>query len=130
VSAAVSVAPGAAEKIDEPPNTNSETKPSAKKAGGIRVAVDIPDGTPAFYANYLEIGHTKWDFCLIVARLPAKPNSAKLAEIQSTGVISWPAELTINFPPAVIPGLIRALTIQKEKYEKENNTELKDTRDK
>jgi hypothetical protein len=46
--------------------------------------------------------------------------------MKTTGVLGWPAEITINFPPTLIAGLIRALTAQKEAYEKETNIQLKE----
>jgi len=92
-----------------------------------RVSIEVAEGTPAYYANCIEIGHTKWDFTLIASRLPAKPSSPKIAEMQATGVLSLPADVTINFPPNVIPGLIRALIAQKEIFEKSTGIELKES---
>jgi hypothetical protein len=104
----------------------------AKTAGGdiptavqVKVGLEVPDGTPSYYLNYIEINHSKWDFCLIGAKLPAKYSAAKIAEMQAGGVLALPAEVTINFPSTLIVGLIRALTIQKELYEKETKTELR-----
>ena len=100
------------------------------KAVGVRVSVEIPDGTPAYYTNYMEVSHTKWDFSLIITRVPAKIDKAKLAEIQASGgVLPLPADVTINFPTTLMAGLIRALNMQKEAYEKETKTELKESSD-
>jgi len=93
----------------------------------VRVVVEVQDGTPAFYSNFIEVSQTKWDFSLIFATLPPKPTAAKIAEMQATGVLACPAEATINFPPTLMAGLIRALNMQKELYEKENGVELKET---
>jgi hypothetical protein len=95
----------------------------------VRVVVEVPEGTPSFYANFIEVSQTKWDFSLIFATLPSKPTMAKVAEMQATGVLSCPAEVTINFPTTIMAGLIRALNMQKEAYEKENGVELKDPGD-
>jgi hypothetical protein len=95
----------------------------------VRIAIEVLDGTPTYYANFIEIGHTKWDFSLIFAKLPPKPTAGKIAEMQATGTLALPAETAINFPPTLMMGLIRALTIQKEAYEKENKVELKETND-
>jgi hypothetical protein len=64
---------------------------------------------------------------LIFATLPAKPTMAKVAEMQTTGVLSCPAEATITFPTTLMAALIRALNMQKEAYEKQNGVELKET---
>jgi hypothetical protein len=113
------------------PKTNGKAVSAAPMPGAIavRIAVDVPDGTPAYYANFIEISHTKWDFSLIATKLPAKHGPAKLAEMQATGILALPADVTINFPPTLMAGLIRALTTQKEAYEKETKTELKETGD-
>lgn len=94
-----------------------------------RIVCEVLDGTPSHYANFAEITHTKWDFSLIAARLPIKPTMAQVAEIQATGILALPAEVTISFAPHIIPGLIRALTIQKDAYEKDTGVELKDFAD-
>jgi hypothetical protein len=92
----------------------------------VRMAVEVPDGLPRYYANFIEVSQSAWDFSLIFTTLPAKPSPSKMAEMQATGVLAWPAELVVNFPPTLIAGLIRALNIQKETYEKENGVELKE----
>ena len=65
-----------------------------------------------------------WDFSLIFATLPPKLNPSKLDEARTTGTIPISAQLTVNFPPTLLPGLIRALTAQKELYEKTVGVEL------
>ena len=93
----------------------------------VRVVLEVQEGTPSFYSNYMEVSQTKWDFSLIFATLPPKPSAAKIAEMQATGILACPAEVTINFPTTLMAGLIRALITQKEAYEKENGVELKET---
>lgn len=111
-----------------PPAAKSNGKTAAEEPAPrqARINIDVAEGTPAFYANYIEIGHTKWDFTLIASRVPAKPSTAKIVEMQSNGIFTIPADATINFPPNLMPGLIRALTIQKEAFEKATGIELKD----
>jgi hypothetical protein len=94
-----------------------------------RISIDVPEGTPGYYSNYIEIGHTKWDFSLIASRLPAKPSSAKIVEMQASGILNIPADVTISFPPHLMPGLIRALTTQKETFEKTTGIQLKEKTD-
>jgi hypothetical protein len=94
------------------------------KAIGGRVVVEVPDGTPQYYANFIEVSNTVWDFSMIFATMPAKLSAAKIEEIQATGSIPLQAQLTVNFPPTLLVGLIRALTTQKEQYEKAMGTEL------
>lgn len=120
-----------------PPKTNGKsTVPApaqptipAPVAVTVRIAVDVPEGTPAFYSNYLEVSQTKWDFSLIIARIPVKHSAAKINDMQATGLLPLRADATINFPPTLMAGLIRALTVQKEAYEKATGTILKEDTD-
>lgn len=95
----------------------------------VRIVVEVSDDTPKHYANFAEVIHTKWDFSLIAARLPIKPTMAQIADMQASGILALPGEVTISFPPHLMPGLIRALTIQKEAYEKDTGIELKELKD-
>jgi hypothetical protein len=88
--------------------------------------LEVPEGTPRYYSNYIEVTQTRWDFSLIFATLPSKPPAAKITEMQATGVLRLPADAAINFPPTIMAGLIRALNMQKEAYEKQNKVELKE----
>lgn len=103
--------------------------PPAASPRAASIAIEVSEGTPAYYANHIEIGQTKWDFMLISSRLPAKPSSARVVEMQNTGVLTIPADVTINFPAHLMPGLIRALTSQKETFEKQTGIELKENAD-
>jgi hypothetical protein len=100
--------------------------PGAPETVQVRAAVEVPEGTPSYYANFIEITHTKWDFSLVAARLPAKWTPSKVAEMQATGSLAIPAEMTLVIPTTLVAGLIRALTVQKEAYEKETGVELKE----
>jgi hypothetical protein len=93
---------------------------------GVTIAVDVPDGVPSYYVNWIEISHTKWDFCIIGATMPARHNQSKIAELKATRVLTLNADVQLIIPPTLLPGLISALTIQKEKFEKEMNMELKE----
>jgi hypothetical protein len=94
------------------------------KLVGVRPQIDVTDNTAQFYANFIEITNSPWDFSLISATLPSKLNRTQVEEIQATGTIPVQAQLTVNFPPTLLAGLIRALTTQKELYETTMGTEL------
>jgi hypothetical protein len=111
----------------------AKSKKAAKKQSlpeptsiGVRAAVEVPEGTPSFYSNFIEVSNSPWDFSLIFAKLPAKPNASSLEEMKASGKLQLTAEITINFPPTLMAGLIRALTAQKELYEQMTGTELKE----
>ena len=65
----------------------------------------------------------------MAARVPAKHDAAKIAEMKATGALVLPADVVISIPANLVPGLIRALTSQKEQYEKDNGVELKEMND-
>ena len=124
--ARAAIPPARSAKAADAPSTNGKAAASLKPLA-VRIVGEVPEGTPAYYANFIEISHTKWDFSLIASRFPAKFGGAKLAEARATGILPVYAEVTINFPPTLMVGLIRALTTQKESFEKETNTELKES---
>ena len=119
-------------KALEPTDVLAPTKPGRALVSAPRAAkiiIDVAEGTPGYYSNYIEVSHTKWDFSLIVSRLPAKPSAAKIVEMQATGILQVQSDVTISFPPNLMPGLIRALTTQKERFEKLTKTELQEKTD-
>lgn len=93
----------------------------------MRIAMETGDGAAVFYVNYAEISQTKNDFCLTGGRVPARFGPSKVAEMKETGLLVVEGEVQLILPPTIIPGLIRALSSQKEKYEKTMGIEIKDT---
>jgi hypothetical protein len=74
----------------------AKSKKAAKKKQpvsiGVRAVVEIPEGTPSFYTNFIEVSNTPWDFSLILAKLPAKPNPSKFEEIKASGTLALTAD--------------------------------------
>jgi hypothetical protein len=93
----------------------------------VRVVVEPGEGTPVFYINYAEVGHTANDFALLGARVPAKPTRDQIEQAKSSGVLPVEADVLLVIPPTVIPGLIRALSGQQAKYEEEVGSPIIDT---
>jgi hypothetical protein len=92
----------------------------------LRIGIEVPEGTPTYYANWIEVSHTKWDFCITAAAMPSRHNPSKMAEVMASKVLNLNAEVQIVISPTVLPALIRALTAQKEAFEQETKTELKE----
>jgi hypothetical protein len=65
------------------------------------------------------------------ARIPAKLTPEQLRLAQESGTITVEADLGITFPTTILQGLINALNIQKEMFEKRDNINKTDhgTRD-
>ena len=79
----------------------------------IRPVIEATDNTPVFYANYLEVSISPNEFALSAVRIPTKPTQATL----DSGEIRMEPSVQIIIPPMVIPGLIRALSTQRDNYE-------------
>jgi hypothetical protein len=84
-----------------------------------RASLVTTDGTATFYVNNVEIGHSAYDFSVTCAKLPVKFPPAEMARIAETGEAVLEAVVQILLPTSLIPGLIKALTIQKEMYERQ-----------
>lgn len=82
-----------------------------------RMLLEVTDDTPVYYVNYAEVTHSAHDFALLLGRTPAKPDAMQIEELQETGDIRTEAMLQILLPTTILPGLMRALTLQREHYE-------------
>ncbi len=94
-------------------------EPSTPHYLALRPSIVLTDDTPVYYINHAEFAGSIYDIGMIVARMPTKPTPERLAIATETGVLEVEAELQLIFPPSLVPGLIRALTKQKETYEKQ-----------
>lgn len=100
-----------------------DTKPIRKpspKSLPIKIQVDPKTDTPSYYVNYIAVTHSEYDFMVMALRIPSHltPEQTELAKKSSA--VSVEPILQLIVPPRLIDGLIRALTIQKEKYEQEH----------
>ena len=86
----------------------------------IKIESDPKPDTPSYYINYAAVAHSEYEFLLSVLRIPDKlsPEQTELAKKGSPVLLEPILQLII--PPRLIDGLIKALSIQKEKYEREN----------
>ena|SRR5258706_8562442 len=84
----------------------------AAKQTAVKIQVEPSQVTPIFYANYVEVGHTQYDFVLTAARLPGKLGSARQAEVIESGVISLEPEVQITLPSELMRPLAEAILKQ------------------
>jgi hypothetical protein len=84
----------------------------------VRIVLGTPDDLPVHYVNFLEVAHSLNEFGLFAVRTPVKFSSEQVEEARQTGQMRIDPELHLVLPPTVIPGLIRALTAQKDAYER------------
>jgi len=86
------------------------------------------ENAPVYYVNYVEIGNSPQDFSLLCARLPAKLTPAKIEEVKKERALIVEPDVQVVIPTALVPGLIRALTAQKESYEEMYGVEIKEVK--
>jgi len=94
--------------------------PKAPKAefASVKISLEASDSTATFYVNNAEVGHTPHDFTLACGKLRAKLSPSEYTAAKESGRLTVEATVQITFPPTLLPGLIRALTTQRELYEK------------
>ena len=109
-----------------PRQSKAESTAGAKKADGlsVRIVIDVRDDTPHYYINHAEINSTQHEFTLSAGRIPAKFSPDQLQRAKETATIIIPADIQILIPPSLIPGLIRALSTQKDLYERTHGVTL------
>lgn len=90
------------------------------------VRLEPLEGASVYYVNYVEVGNSPQDFSLICGRLPGKLSVEKIKEAKTLGALVIEPEVQLIIPTTLVPGLIRALTIQKEKYEKLYGVQIKE----
>ncbi len=95
-----------------------ETAKTAPEQVELRIVIDPNDTAPVYYVNYVEAANTVNDFSLICVRLPPKLTEEKRHQFVTTKELHVEPDVIITFPTLMVPGLIRALTLQKENYEK------------
>jgi len=83
----------------------------------VRVVVDPTDDTPSYYVNYAEAAMAVHELALSFLRVPTKMGVARSEEIKTSGLIRMEPAVQVVFAPTLLPGLIRALTTIKGKYE-------------
>ncbi|MGH9715284.1 MAG: hypothetical protein ACRD4R_00920 [Candidatus Acidiferrales bacterium] len=98
------------------PKGEDKTKAAAKVTG--QIAIESRPDTPSYYANYVAVSHTPYDFTLSVAKVPSPLTSELMALAQQGKPMPMEALLQIVLPPLLIDGLIKALIDQKEKHAK------------
>lgn len=84
---------------------------------GASVSVETIPDLATYYVNHIEVGMTRHDIAMTVARLPAKLPPETLKVLQETMVLHVEPILQLIIPPTLLPGLIRAPTVQREQFE-------------
>lgn len=83
-----------------------------------QIVIGEPGDIPNYYSNFIEVGHNQHEFVLNFVRTPTSLSPSKMQEIAQTGKIVVEPILQVTLPPTLIPGLLKALQLQKEKFNK------------
>lgn len=90
------------------------------------VRLEPLESASVYYINFIEVANSPQDFSLICGRLPVKLSQSKIEEVKTVGALVIEPEVQLIIPTALVPGLIRALTVQKEMYEKLYGIQIKE----
>lgn len=90
----------------------------------LRPIIDVREDTPQYYANHIEINFTVHDFSLLIGRISSRIKPEDVAEARKSHIVKVPADVQILLPTTLIAGLLRALLVQKDAYEKQYGVQL------
>jgi hypothetical protein len=96
--------------------TDSAEKPKEIKQVQVNL---IPGGEPRMgrvYSNYAQISHSPWEFSIRFCLAPASIDITNLVPGE-TATVEIPIIIDVMVSPAVMPGLIKALQDNFERYE-------------
>ena len=82
-----------------------------------RVFLEVSPNAPVYYVSHAEVSHTQHDIGLAFGLMPTRLSPADRETAMTTGELHIETMVQILIPPTLLPGLINALSIQKEKYE-------------
>lgn len=105
--------------------TNENVPKGKSREISFSIVLDPSDDTHSIYANYAEVSHGQYEIGISFAHLPTKIGSSHIAAVED-GKLKWNPSLHVSLPPAIVRGLIRALEVQLDMYEKRFGTKSTD----
>jgi len=106
--------------FDMPKKAISKTASDKPKFAQVRIVLNEVADVPSYYVNYAEVSQGMHDFSIHVARMPSRFSPDVAAAAAKEGVLRIDPMLQLVVPPTIIPGLIKALELQKAMYEKQH----------
>jgi hypothetical protein len=108
----------------------SGEKSNPKQTEEVRLNL-VPSGDPKMgrvYVNYAQVSHSPWEFTI---RFGLAPTGADIEQTMKKGqaTLEVPTIIDIMIPPTLMPGLIRALQTNFDKFDKKQveKTEIDST---
>jgi Protein of unknown function (DUF3467) len=99
--------------------TRAVTKRAKSEPLTVKISIDASPDAGIHYVNLAEVGHSRHDFFVLLARTPIKPSQTELVHIRETGEVHVEALVQLVMPPTFVPGLINALQTRLSAYEME-----------
>ena len=84
----------------------------------VRVILEVGSDVPSYYINYADVAQSNHEFTLSVAKMPTRLGPQAVRTLQETGELHVETLLQLLIPPTLLPSLLKALTVQKDLYEK------------
>ncbi|OFW17717.1 MAG: hypothetical protein A3H27_13055 [Acidobacteria bacterium RIFCSPLOWO2_02_FULL_59_13] len=97
-------------------------RPTEPKEVPITVQVDAKPETPFYYVNFLAVNHSPYDFTISALRLPSQLTPEQKEYARKSEPVPMEPTLQLIIPTHIIKGLIKALSIQCQKYEAKYGT--------
>lgn len=96
------------------------TKPGLEAPTSIaaRVTLEVGSDVPSYYVNYADLAQSTHEFTLTVAKVATRLGAQAVKDLQVTGEMRVDALLQLVMPPTLLPSLIKAMTVQRDLYEK------------
>jgi hypothetical protein len=95
-------------------SASQKVKPETLTA---KVALDFSVDYPTFHANHVDVAHGAYEFSIIFAEFSPRMRPEVREAAKTTGVLAVAPTAQVVLPPELIPGVIRALEAQLEKFQ-------------
>jgi len=76
------------------------------------------ESTSSFYCNYVEVAHSPYEFSLSFAKILTKLRPEQISTAKAGQPLVVDSMVQVEVPTNLVPGLIKALNIERKKYEK------------
>lgn len=99
--------------------SGTQSLAASGKEISVKPVLDVSEDSGFVYANHAEVGHSRHEFFVLFAKIPSKIPRSRLEIVKASGELHFDASVQLVIPPSLIGGLIKALSDQRAKYEKE-----------
>src|SRR5262245_40467595 len=98
---------------------NEPGAPSAPEAVPVTIVTTSTDDTPSYYCNFAETVYSAHEMAINFVRVPTKLTAMQVEEMTGGGKLNLEPNVQVFFPPTLLPGLVRALSVLRENFERQ-----------